>query len=285
MKKSSVFFPRTDMADEAHSLWQGRAENKGIISGIRSRHFSFRALDITEIDILDREGEQAVKKARGKYFSLALPERFEINSEILSDCADAVAELICRCSPQKFDNVLVAALGNPDITPDALGNLTASNILVTRHLDRSRFPQFSSLALCRPGVLGTSGIESAQQIKSICALIEPQLVIVIDALSGSDAAKLCHCIQISDAGISPGSGVGNDRQEISQASLGIPVVSIGIPTVIDAGHFAGEGFEGMFVTPRNIDSLVRSGAKLIAYGINIAVHKGLSISDIDALLG
>lgn len=273
------------MADEAHSLWQGKAENKGNLSGVRSRRFSFRSLEITEIEILDRDGEQALGKAKGKYFSLALPERFEINSDIFSDCAEAVAELIRKCYPNSFDNVLVAALGNPDITPDALGNLAASSILVTRHLDRSQFPQFSSLALCRPGVLGTSGIESAQQIKSICTLIEPRLVIVIDALAGTDAGRLCHCIQISDAGISPGSGVGNDRQELSQASLGVPVVSIGIPTVIDAGHFGGEGFKGMFVTPRNIDSLVRSGAKLTAYGINLAVHKGLSISDIDALLG
>ena len=181
----------------------------------------------------------------------------------------------------------MAALGNPDITPDALGSLAASNIIVTRHLKQqipADFAAFSSLALSRPGVLGTSGIESAQQIKLLCSRLSPDLVIVIDALAGADLDRLCRCVQVSSAGISPGSGVGNDRQSLSAETLGVPVVAIGIPTVIDAGVFGEESLSGLFVTPRSIDTLVRSGARVIAYGINLAVHQGLGIGDIDMLV-
>ena len=183
--------------------------------------------------------------------------------------------------------MLVAALGNPDITPDALGPLTASHLIVTRHLKHSGDPIFSSfhsLALCRTGVLGTSGIESALHIKTLCDLLKPELVIAVDALAGSDPDRLCRCVQVSSAGISPGSGVGNDRQELSAESLGVPVIAIGIPTVIDAGILGGEELSGLFVTPRSIDALVRSGARVIAYGINLAVHQGLGIGDIDMLV-
>ena len=200
----------------------------------------------------------------------------------------ALAELITRCLPGKHDEVLAAALGNPDITPDALGSLTAGSLLVTRHLkerDPKQFDRFCSLALCRPGVLGTSGVESAEQIKNLCGLLHPDLVVVIDALAGAEAESICRSVQVSNAGISPGSGVGNDRRELSRDTLGVPVVSIGIPTVIDAG-FLGEGaFGGMFVTPREIDSLVRAGGRLIGYALNLALHCGLDIADVDALVG
>ena len=285
MHYTSKFPIRTDMADEAHKLWQGSGREKGNLSGVTSAVTELRGMELTEINILDAEGEQALGKARGKYFSLTLPKFFDRGAADFPAAAQAVAELILRCAGDKFDSVLIAALGNPDITPDSLGSLAASNILVTRHLDRDDFPQFKPLALCRPGVLGTSGIESAAQVKSLCQLVKPGLVIVIDALAGSDAERLCRCIQVSDAGISPGSGVGNDRLELSRAVLGVPVISIGIPTVIDAGYLGGEAFGGMFVTPRVIDSLVRNGARVIAYGINMAVHRGIGIEDVDALVG
>ena len=284
MGRQSRFSVRTDMAEDAHRLWQQSQEKSGELNGVRVKVSQIKSLRLCEVDILSEEGEKTLGKARGRYYSLSLPDKLLRSSMDFDLCAETVAELIHRCFPGDINNVLVAALGNPDITPDALGNLSASSILVTRHLDSTQFPQFNSLALCRPGVLGTSGIESAEQIKTICSLIKAQLLIVIDALAGSEADKLCRCIQISDAGISPGSGVGNDRQELSHSSLGIPVISIGIPTVIDASYFGNDSFSGMFVTPKDIDSLVREGARLIAYGINLAVHRELNISDIDALI-
>ena len=277
---------RTDIATESFRQLDGSAgeltEKQGVIAVQERLH----GLEMMAVDILNETGAQALGKPVGKYFTLDLPQRFERGAEQFEAAAQTVGELIVRCC-EKRDSVLVAALGNPDITPDALGSLVASGIIVTRHLKQQApadFDAFSSLALCRPGVLGTSGVESAQQVKLLCSLLSPDLVIVIDALAGADLDRLCRCVQISTAGISPGSGVGNDRQELSAETLGVPVIAMGIPTVIDAGIFGEEGLSGLFVTPRCIDALVRSGAQVIAYGINLAVHQGLGIGDIDMMV-
>lgn len=278
---------RTDLASES---FRQLGEDSGQLTqlpGVKARKESLNGLDVMSVEILDQTGARALGKPIGKYFTLDTPRQFQRGAEQFSDLVKALSELIGRCAGD-FDSVLVAALGNPDITPDALGSLSAGSILVTRHLKEGKVPgfeAFSSLALSRPGVLGSSGIESAVQIKLLCDEIRPELVIVIDALAGADLDRLCRCIQISSSGISPGSGVGNDRQELSRETLGTPVVSIGMPTVMDAGLLAGEGMAGLFVTPRNIDSLVRAGAAAIGYGINMAVHRGLSIGDMDMLLG
>ncbi len=182
--------------------------------------------------------------------------------------------------------VLVAALGNPDITPDALGPLCAAQVLATRHLKQSGdalWRDFSSVSLCRPGVLGTSGVESAEQIRALCAAVRPSLVIAVDALAGAEPDKLCRSVQVCDSGISPGAGVCNDRARIDRAFLGVPVTAVGVPTVTDAA--CGDEGRGLFVTPRDIDSSVRSCARIIAYGINLALHRGLSVEDIDGLVG
>ena len=278
---------RTDLAVEAESLWRERAEETTVLRGVKAEEYRAGPYAMTRVDILTEEGARALGKPIGKYFTLDAPKQFRRGAEQFPDLVEALSRLIGRCAGD-FDSVLVAALGNPDITPDALGSLSAGHILVTRHLKEAGTPGFegfSSLALSRPGVLGCSGIESAVQIKLLCSQIKPGLVIVIDALAGADLDRLCRCIQVSSSGISPGSGVGNDRQELSRETLGTPVVSIGMPTVMDAGLLAGEGMAGLFVTPRNIDSLVRAGAAAIGYGINMAVHRGLSIEDMDMLLG
>lgn len=277
---------RTDLATESFRQLDGSARDLTEKQGIIAAHEQLHGLELMAVEILNQQGSQALGKPIGKYFTLDLPQRFERGAEQFEAAAQAVGELIGRCCKQ-HDKVLVAALGNPDITPDALGSLAASSVLVTRHLKAQSpadFAAFSSLALCRPGVLGTSGIESAQQVKLLCSRLSPDLVIVIDALAGSDIDRLCRCVQVSTAGISPGSGVGNDRQELSAETLGVPVIAIGIPTVIDAGTLGEEGLSGLFVTPRSIDALVRSGARVIAYGINLAVHQGLGIGNIDMLV-
>ena len=273
---------RTDMAYEL------RQRHEGEISGVRCETENICGLDVFCVDIFNTEGEHVIGKPKGRYYTLNLPHWFDRGSANFPDAVEALKDLIGRCLPKNCENVFVAALGNPDITPDALGPLAAESILVTRHLKQKEpeeFSQFCSLALCRPGVLGTSGIESAMQIKTLCQKIKPQLVVVIDALAGSEANTLCRSVQVSNAGTSPGSGVGNDRQELSAETLGAPVLSIGIPTVIDAGFIGEESLRGMFVTPRDIDSLVRHGARLIGYALNLALHRGLGISDIDSLIG
>ena len=276
---------RTDMASEAHR----EIKKKNAIPGVIAREETLNGFPLYAVEIKNDEGAQALKKPVGKYYTLE-PERFfERGSDSFAPAAEALARLIRNCfdgvSPS---SVLVAALGNPDITPDALGPLTASHLIVTRHLKHSGDPIFSSfhsLALCRTGVLGTSGIESALHIKTLCDLLKPELVIAVDALAGSDPDRLCRTIQVNSAGVAPGSGVGNDREELSLDYLGVPVVGIGVPTVIDSELLGGGNIAHMFVTPRNIDSLVRSAARLIGYGIDLAVHDGLSIGDIDMLIG
>jgi len=279
MDKSSV---RTDMAYEL------RQRHAGEIPGVRCETEHVCGLEVFSVDIFNKEGVKILGKPQGTYYTLNLPRRFERGSEQFSNTVKALSKLIERCLPPTHENVFIAALGNPDITPDALGSIAASYILITRHLKQREpetFPQFCSLALCRPGVLGTSGIETASQIKTLCSEIKPQLVVVIDALAGSEAESLCRSVQVSNTGISPGSGVGNDREELSAGSLGVPVLSIGIPTVIDAGFLGEENLRGMFVTPRDVDSLVRHGARLVGYALNLALHHGLTITDMDALLG
>lgn len=276
---------RTDIASEAHRDYKkGKA-----LPGVSAKEETLNGFPLYSVEIINEDGAQALRKPVGKYYTLE-PERFfERGSDSFAPAAQAVAQLIKNCSDGLTpSSVLVAALGNPDITPDALGPLTASHLIVTRHLKHSGDPIFSSfhsLALCRTGVLGTSGIESALHIKTLCALLKPELVIAVDALAGSDPARLCRTIQVNSAGVAPGSGVGNDREELSLDYLGVPVVGIGVPTVIDSELFGSGSNTHMFVTPRNIDSLVRSAARLIGYGIDLAVHDGLSIGDIDMLIG
>ena len=284
-----MFYPvRTDMADEAHRLLNRSSGDSRELAGVEALEVSICGLSVSGIRILDDNGARALGRPAGAYYTLRLPEHFDRGSADFSSAVTALSQLIGRCLGSRPESVLVAALGNPDITPDALGSLAASSVLVTRHLkssDDETFRGFCSLALCRPGVLGTSGMESAWQISLLAARLRPQAVIVIDALAGSDTERLCRTVQVCDTGISPGSGVGNDRAEISAATLGVPVVSIGMPTVIDAGIFGGEQLSGMFVTPRNIDFVVRHAARVIGYAIDLAVHPGISLEDIDSLAG
>lgn len=273
---------RTDMADEL------RRRHPEVLPGVRCDEKNLFELPVFSVEVLDAQGEAALGKPRGMYHTLRLPRWFDRGAEEFENAVLALAELVRRCLPDKREEVLVAALGNPDITPDALGSLAAGAILVTRHLkvrEPEHFSGFCSLALCRPGVLGTSGIESAEQIATLCKTLHPQIVIAVDALAGSEAELLCRTVQVSNAGISPGSGVGNDRKELSAATLGVPVISVGIPTVIDAAALGVQGADTMFVTPRDVDRLVRAGGRLIGYALDLALHPGIDIGDIDALLG
>jgi len=283
-----AFMGRTDLACESPHLSQFRKmREKGIIADSGS----LDGLELFSVEIISDEGAEILGKPIGSYYTLSLSAALPLSSESLNTSVGAIAKLIKKCAPEydRDKTVLIAALGNPDITPDAIGPLSASNILVTRHLKEQGSPlfsAFSSVALCRTGVLGTTGLESALQIKNLCAALKPDCVIAIDALAGSRAEGLCRTVQICSSGIAPGSGVKNDRMQLSYESLGVPVVAVGVPTVIDAGSIAGDERLGdMFVTPRDIDSQVRGCARFIGYGINLSLHPGLSIEDVDMLLG
>ena len=275
---------RTDLAAEAcERINTGSAA----LSGAAARQEELFGLPLFAVSITGEEASEKIGKPLGQYYTLSLASPLTRAAPDFGAAAAAVAALIRRCGVPEAGGVLVAALGNPDITPDALGPLCASSVLVTRHLKAGGDPLwngFASVSLLRTGVLGTVGVESAEQIRALCGTVSPALVIAVDALAGAEASRLCRSIQVCDSGISPGSGVCNDRQRIDRELLGVPVTAIGVPTVTDASPVGG-GPGGLFVTPRDIDSAVRACARIIAYGINLALHPSLTIGDIDALIG
>lgn len=281
-----LYNTRTDLASEARKLLSPEiGEEQGIIA----RKETLYGLPVVAVEIISDIGAKALGKPQGKYYTLTLPPRFERGAPDFSAAARAVGALIRRCAPSGVTDCLIAALGNPDITPDAFGSLAAESVLVTRHLKRRAVPGFdalSSTALCRTGVLGTTGVESAAQLRALTREVTPELIIAVDALAGCEVDGLCRTVQISSGGIAPGSGVGNDREVLSRESLGVPVVAVGVPTVIDAAAFApDEGLRGMFVTPRDIDALVRAAGRVVGYGINLALNPDISVEDIDLLVG
>lgn len=276
-------FARTDLAHEASTRLTRHYE------GIAIEELIISNCTVSRVSVLDKDAAQAIGKPVGNYFTLEMANYVKRQENSFSDCANALAELLNRLDFIKSaKSVLVACLGNRAVTPDAIGPDTADSLIVTRHLKSSlpeQFDAFSSVSVFHTGVLGTTGIESADGLKAICDLIKPDCVIAVDALASGELNRLCRNVQVCDTGISPGSGVGNNRAALNAGLLGVPVCAIGVPTVIDAAAFTdAEEAKGLFVTPRNIDELVRSSAKLIAYGINLALHKGLTIADIDMLI-
>lgn len=281
MQRSNV---RTDLASEVVQ----RPENASL-AGLELNEERICGCRVTAVKISGGEASKVLCKPIGNYLTLELDEYIRRRENSFSDAANALSQLMRRFAEiQNAQSFLVACLGNRAITPDAVGPEVSDSLIVTRHLKQSlpqEFAALSSVAVLRTGVLGTTGIESAQSLKALCGLVQPDCVIAVDALASGELDRLCRNVQICDSGIAPGSGVGNDRAELNRESLGVPVIAVGVPTVIDAAAFcADESAAGLFVTPRNIDELVRSVSKLVAYGLNLALHPGLSIADVDMLV-
>lgn len=279
------FEQRTDLAMEAGEL-------AGDIEGV-SKHSSGNC-HIMEIET--PAAAKAVGKPMGTYCTLELDEVIRREDGAFEDAVKQLADVIRQELPPQGP-VLVACLGNRDITPDAVGAVAAKNILVTRHL-KYRMPEdfkgFRSVAVITPGVLGTSGVESAKHVGAVCSLVRPSMVIAVDALAARSPDRLCKTVQVADTGITPGSGVGNSREELSSATLGVPVVAVGVPTVVDistllkdaeAAKGLGNTEKSLIVTPRDIDTEVACAGRLVGYAVNLALHEGLTVSDVDMLLG
>ena len=266
---------RTDLALESRNAYEGDLE------GASLREFTLHGCKVTELAITDHSASDALCKPKGTYYTLQLQDYVSRRQEAFSSAVLAMAELLRRLvGIEKADSALVACLGNRNITPDAIGSLCADSLIVSRHL-KSAMPDsyefLSDVSVLRTGVLGTTGIETADIVRSVCRSVRPDCVLVVDALASSDISRLCRTVQLCDSGIAPGSGVGNNRERLDRESLGVPVIAVGVPTVTDAA-------EGFFVTPRNIDQLAASVSKLIAYGIDLALHPGLTIEDVDLLV-
>ncbi len=293
-------FPqRTDLATEARDLLLGT--KPGDIEGVGYEDSENRGLKYQKMTISSENGQTALGKPLGTYFTAEISSVLRRESESFIDTVSAISELIGQLLGQVENDAcsLVVGLGNRDITPDAIGPLCLESILVTRHLKEhapNDFAFLSPVAAISPGVLGTSGIESADYIKWVCDNLKPHRVIVIDALAARGLDRLCRTVQITDTGITPGSGVGNSRSAINRDVMGVPVIAIGVPTVVDIRSLLVDMGDAqlsknaansneMIVTPRNIDSEVACASRIIAYSVNLALHKGLSVEDIDMLVG
>ena len=281
-------WPRTDMASEAHRLWQKSAAALDRLNGVKAEEQEAGAFKVFCMQIDSEEGAKALGKPCGRYVTLELPRFFTRGDEEFSAAVAQLASLLRPLLRGSDGLSLVVGLGNEQITPDALGPAAVRQVFPTRHLKQSEtklFSSFSEVAVCTPGVLGATGIESAAQIAAFCASLKPARVIVVDALAGADPERLCRTVQLADSGIAPGSGVGNDRACLSEASLGVPVTAIGVPTVIDAALFGGEtSLAQLFVTPRDIDAVIRAAGRLIGYAIDLALHPGLNFEELVELL-
>ncbi len=245
--------------------------------------------NITTVNVLNESGAEALGKPIGRYVTLKV-RSFVNDTDIFDGRLNEFASQLKSFLPENASSVLVAGLGNKNITADSLGPKTNNYVLSTRHIvDELRSSSGLDGLFCvssvETGVLGETGIESAEIIKGIVAQVKPSCVITVDALAASSMERLGTTVQFSGSGISPGSGVGNHRHEISLKTVGVPVVSIGIPTVVSTSVITNAEGEGAFVTPREIDRICEQGAKLIGMGINVCLHSGVTPEELFALVG
>ena len=287
---------RTDLAQEAHGYWQETAAQRGALQGVTVWTETIEGFPVEGMDITHPAGEKALGKSMGRYWTLDATALWQHDAKIFEQLATAIGTLIAPFLPLE-GVVLTAGLGNRDMTPDALGPLTLEHLLVTRHL---QLPAFRPVAAAGCGVLGTTGMETAEWLGGLVKTVSPAAVILVDALAARGINHLCNTVQISNAGLTPGSGVGNMRKSLQQETLGIPVISVGVPTVVDSVTLArdllaaadddteppllGQQGRHLFVTPDKIDGQVRDMAKLLGYGINLALQPSVTVADITALL-
>ena len=290
---------RTDLALEAHELRRGTAEG---VSGVETREREAFGYGVTAVEVTERAAARALGKPVGTYVTLDLRPYWEHGEDALERAASAVGAELRALLGAPVKTALVAGLGNHAMTPDAVGPQVAEHILVTRHLMRDEaFSALTAVSVLVPGVLGRTGMEAAETIRGAVRTVRPDVLIAVDALSSRSLARVCTTVQLSDTGIVPGSGVGNRRRALNRASLGIPVIAVGVPTVVDAGTLAldileeagaetldpaalrGHG-EGVMVTPRDIDAQIRELSRVVGYGIDLALQP-LDYEALCALMG
>ena len=291
---------RTDLALEAKELWEESARETTKLEGVEAFAERREGFATEVVHILDERGERALGKPVGRYVTLTVDGLDRREEDAFPRAVRAVGEELSRLMDgvPEGELVLVVGLGNRAITPDAIGPKVHEYTLVTRHLvehSPDHFAGFRPVASLSSGVLGTTGMESGELVQAVCRRIQPACVVAVDALASRSVQRLCRTVQLSDTGIAPGSGVGNHRWALDRASLGVPVLAVGVPTVVDAATLAadllgqeelpplGEGRD-LLVTPKDIDSQVDDLAKVIGYGISLALQPGLDVTDLDLLL-
>ena len=288
---------RTDLAAESAALITEK------LPGLTQCEERFGQITFSTVSITGRACAAALGKPEGEYLTISTPP-FHTGLEITEDEICEIARRIAGMLPRE-GLVLVAGLGNNDITPDAIGPRTIHQILATRHIDsemkeQAGLEKLRPVAALAPGVLGQTGIETCEVIGAVAGAIKPSAVVVIDALAAGSTRRLGCTIQVANTGISPGSGVMNSRKELSEQTLGLPVVSMGIPTVVDASTLAGDllpggeiqglrelfepGGRAMMITPREIDTLVSHACHTLSLALNKALQPDMTLEEIGYLV-
>lgn len=311
-----MFNFRTDLASERRDIYKKANNLENEINGIESQKEQINEnIQVERVKITNEEAQQAIGKPIGNYITIDIKNLKIAQEEEIKKCSEVLANELKKIIDLHVDNqaeILVVGLGNIYVTPDSLGPKVINEIEVTRHMI-NYFPQYVKegtrmVSAISPGVLGTTGIETVEILKGIIDNIKPKMLIVIDALASRSIERISSTIQISDTGIVPGAGVGNTRKQISEETLGIPVIAIGIPTVVEAATIAADSIDlfieklqkeaksndylnklkdddkyedvkealmpgdfNFIVTPKEIDDLIENMAQIVSAGINDSV--------------
>lgn len=279
-------FPiRTDLAMESRERCGTEADKlRGVT--FSEQYDERRGVLVTRVTIDTENGAKALGKPVGTYLTLEASALAVPDEESHREVSEVLAEQLKSLIGKEVETVLVAGLGNRDVTPDALGPEVVGNLYITRHILKEygsyAFPgeKIASVSGIVPGVMAQTGMETVEIVRGILKETHPQLVIAVDALAARSVRRLGRTIQIADTGIHPGSGVGNHRQGLNEETLGVPVIAIGVPTVVDAATIVYDaskdakkipnGIAGMFVTPKNIDETVKRLSFTISEALNMA---------------
>ena len=303
---------RSDLAVEAHALSGGSD-----VPGVRMEQLKLGELTETVVEIVDDRGAAALGKPCGRYVTLESDGLAGPETELLQVAEDRLAHTLAGMLPE-LGSVLVIGLGNRRITADSLGPRTIDGVLVTRHM-RENTPvplkgRLRSVSAVAPGVLGVTGLETAEMVQGVVEHTKPDAVIAVDALAARETCRICTTLQISDTGIQPGSGVGNHRLGLNEETLGVPVIAVGVPMVVYASTIVRDALDllsedmpadgtdhtaaldsmvdrvverrmgDLVVTPREVDERVTQMARLLSGGLNRALQSRLSAEEIPALL-
>ena len=290
---------RTDLAVEA-------IENHKTAAALPHVRQSDRMLEgfaVHEVRILSEDAAREIGKPQGRYLTLELDALIRREEDAFPRACKALSTLLRELLPRPNDGpVLIAGLGNRMITPDAIGPQTADHVIATRHLvaqSPAIFADWRPVSALAPGVLGQTGVETGEVICGVLDRVRPAAVIAVDALAAGRLSRLLRTVQLADTGITPGAGVGNARTALTEETLGVPVIAVGVPTVVDGATLAHEISsqlgqpdcealddlsQPVMITTRDIDHEVADISRMIGYAVNMALHPHLSVADIDLYL-
>ncbi len=290
---------RTDMAHEA-------LQHYPELRGVEVENESKGRMRISRIRVSTAEAERKLDKPRGRYITLTMPKEGLSCKEVRQEAGRCLAAELAALMGE-VQSVLVVGLGNRQVTPDALGPQTIESLFVTRHV-QNHFPEMlpegtRTVSAFAAGVMGVTGVETAEAVTGIASVLKPDLIVAVDALASSESDHVGTMVQLNDTGISPGAGVGNFRTGLNRNTLGVPVIAVGIPLVLTAesilytglirmnardlfrkaGKKLGDEFLSMCVTPKDIDAMVKDGASILSYGLNLSLF-GENYAALEGLL-